>query len=164
MARDGEEFSVHAGGQDWIVSWHPPVFPPQDGTRHGSDALCFTIDGNVVLVSRDGESWEGPGGRPEGDEDWRETLDREVFEEACARVEEARLLGFTKSVCIKGHEEGLVLVRAHWWAMVALSEWAPQHEKNHRRLAPADAALDLMDTGDGHRQILQRLFHEASTL
>lgn len=48
------------------------------------------------MVTSDGESWGLPGGRPEGDEDWRVTLDREVFEEACVRVEDAKLLGFSR--------------------------------------------------------------------
>ena len=71
-------------------------------------------------MSMDGSSWDFPAGRPEGDEDWRATLDREVLEEACASVEEATLLGFSKGVCIRGPEEGLVLVRSLWCAVVSL--------------------------------------------
>lgn len=86
MARDGEEFGFHDGGQDRIASWHLPGLQPPSGQPHGSTGICFTVDGDVVLVRWDRSSWEFPGGRPEGNEDWRETLDREVLEEACALV------------------------------------------------------------------------------
>ena len=122
VARDGEEFHVRSGGQEWIGSWHPSVLPPPTGKSHGSTAICLTSDGNVVLVSFDGEIWDFPAGRPEGDEDWRATLDREVLEEACASVEEATLLGFIRSKCVQGPEEGLVLVRSMWRAVVSLRE------------------------------------------
>ena len=130
-AREGEEFRVRDDhGQEWIVSWHPPGFPAPDGKRHGSAGIhgCFTPERNVLLVTRPGVSWELPAGRPEGDEDWRGTLDREVLEEACATVEAAALLGFAKGVCIEGSEQGLALVRSLWCADVSLDPWKPQHE------------------------------------
>jgi ADP-ribose pyrophosphatase YjhB (NUDIX family) len=56
----------------------------------------------VVLISPDGRRWGWPGGRPEAGEDWLQTLRRELLEEACAEVEQARLLGFTRSACLAG--------------------------------------------------------------
>ena len=165
MARDGEEFDFHAGGQDWIASWYPPVLPPPSGKPHGSAAVCLTSEGNVVLVSSDGQSWDLPSGRPEGDEDWRTTLEREVLEEACAWVEEASLLGFSKGVCVRGPEEGLVLVRSLWRAVVSLLQWEPHHEISHRLLVPSDTALAQLlaqvSFPRGLRPIYQRWFHEA---
>ena len=161
MAHDGEEFDIHAGGQDWIASWHPPVHPPPSGKPHGSAAVCLTFDGNVVLVSSDGESWELPGGRPEGDEGWQATLEREVLEEACAWVEEASLLGFSKSVCKRGPEKGLVLIRPLWRAVVSLRQWKPHREISHRLLVPSNTALEQVNLSHGLRPIYQRWFHEA---
>src|SRR5262245_24104772 len=60
----------HAEWQDVMVSWHPPSTPPE-GRRHGAAGVCFA-EGQVVLISNDGMSWEWPGGRPEGNEDWQE--------------------------------------------------------------------------------------------
>src|SRR5438067_209086 len=91
-ARDGEQFLVSSRGQEVLVSWHPPALPGPDGKRHGSAGLCFTADGKIILVSVDALVWDLPAGRPEGNEDWRETLDREVLEEACATVQRAVLL------------------------------------------------------------------------
>ena len=116
-----------------------------------------------MLVSSDGRSWCLPGGRPEGDEDWRATLDREVLEEACARVETASLLGFSRGLYTKGREEDLVLVRALWLACVALDPWQPAHEIKHRLLVPSDEALARIDLPDGQLPIYQRWFDEAAT-
>lgn len=108
-ARDGEEFAVRANGDDWIVPWHPAPEAPE-GTPHGASGICLTADGGLVLISNDGERWGLPGGRPEEHESWEQTLHREVMEEACAIVVQARLLGFTQGRCIAGPEAGLVLV------------------------------------------------------
>ena len=64
-ARDGEEILVRANGQVWSQSWHPPPTPPA-GTPHGSLGICVTAEGDIVLVSEDGEHWDLPAGRPEG--------------------------------------------------------------------------------------------------
>ncbi len=96
----------------------------------------MTPDRQVVLITEDDIRWGLPAGRPEGDEDWEQTLRREMLEEACAVVREARLLGFIRSRCIEGHEEGLVLVRAFWRANVDLQPWDPQFEVSQRRLVP----------------------------
>jgi ADP-ribose pyrophosphatase YjhB (NUDIX family) len=164
MARDREEFKYSAGGQDWITSWHPPALPPPSGKLHGSAAVCLTSEGNIVLVSSDSQTWNLPGGRPEGDEDWRMTLEREVLEEACAQVKEASLLGFSKGVCVRGHEKGLVLVRALWRAVVSLHQWEPHHEISHRLIVPSGTALTrLLAQGNipvGLQPIYRRWFHE----
>ncbi|UCD09540.1 MAG: NUDIX domain-containing protein [Dehalococcoidales bacterium] len=165
MAHDGEEFSFHADGQDWIASWHSPDFEAPEGKMHGSAAVCITDDDNIVLVSSDGQYWDFPGGRPNGNENWRETLEREVLEEACAIVEDAELLGFSKGICVKGLEEGLVLVRSLWRAAVSLRDWYPKHEIKQRYLVPSDTALAwVLEQGrfpDGLQPIYLRWFYEA---
>jgi len=136
----GEAFPIVAHGQTWSVSWHAPDDLP-DGKPHGSEGLCLAPCGRLVIISHNGEDWGFPGGRPEGKETWRETLDREVMEEACAVVTDARLLGFARSACVSGEEAGLVLVRSLWRAEVSLLEWAPRFEILFRRLAEPDDAI-----------------------
>lgn len=141
-AKDGEEFLFHlfhTGGQDVVVSWHPPSTPPE-GRRHGAAGVCFS-EGQVVLISNDGVSWEWPAGRPEGKEEWRETLEREMQEEACARVVKARLLGFGRGECVAGTEKGLVLVRSVWRADVVLEAWEPRFETKGRLVVPVEEAM-----------------------
>jgi ADP-ribose pyrophosphatase YjhB (NUDIX family) len=164
-ACDQEEFSFKAEGQDWIASWHPSTLPYPEGQGHGSAAICITFENNIVLVSSNGKHWDFPGGRPEGNEDWRMTMEREILEEACVKVEEASLLGFSKGVCVKGPEEGLVLVRSLWRAVVSLRDWQPRYEINHRLVVPSDIALTWLlahtRAPDGLQPIYRRWFYEA---
>ncbi|MEX0884909.1 MAG: NUDIX domain-containing protein [Phycisphaeraceae bacterium] len=161
--RDGQEVhAVHANGQHWRVTWHGPEAVP-DGRRHGSAGICIAPDGRAVIVSVDGTRWDLPAGRPEGTEDWEATLRREVQEEACATVTAARLLGFSRGRCVKGHEAGLVLVRAIWRAEVRVEPWQPRFEMRHRRLVPAaDLVNQLVIEGDAdYRSTFQRAMIEA---
>ena len=140
-AREYEAFQVETGGQDVLVTWFPPHDVPE-GQRHGSGGICLTDNGEVVLATHDGETWGFPAGRPEGSESWEETLRREMREEACVEVREAKLLGFSRGECIRGHEKGLVLVRSIWLAKVELNEWAPEHETLARKLVQPEGLLE----------------------
>jgi ADP-ribose pyrophosphatase YjhB (NUDIX family) len=136
MAGDGEEVQVPASAGRWSMAWHRPGEAPP-GQAHGANAFCVTSDGEVVLISRDGSRWGWPGGRPERGESWEDTLRREMLEEACAIVGDARLLGFVRSRCLDGPEEGLILVRSIWRAEVTLLAWRPEFEISFRRVVPA---------------------------
>ena len=94
-----EAFQVETGGQDVLVTWFPSHDVPE-GQRHGSGGICLTDNGEVVLATHDGETWGFPAGRPEGSESW---------EEACVEVREAKLLGFSRGECIRGHEKAWYL-------------------------------------------------------
>ncbi|MDQ2787702.1 MAG: NUDIX domain-containing protein [Chloroflexota bacterium] len=161
VARDGEEIAFQADDEDWIVSWHPPLTPP-DGTPHGAAGLCVTGDGKIVVISQDGAHWDIPAGRPEGDETWEETLRREMCEEACATVVRANLLGFSRGACIAGPQAGRVIVRSFWRAEVELAPWAPQFEIAYRRVVAVTEVLDQLAVPDGYARIISRAFHEAA--
>jgi ADP-ribose pyrophosphatase YjhB (NUDIX family) len=163
IAADGQIFDVHDVGHDWRVAWSPASAGPPNGTPHGAAAICFTADGLVVLVSADGgATWTFPGGRPEPGEDARATLEREVREEACARIEQAALVGFSRGECLSGRQPGLVLVRSLWSAVLTLHPWEPQHETTHRRLVTAASVLDAISFSPGARPIYERWVHEAA--
>src|SRR5260221_8643205 len=135
-ARDGEEFMVRVNGGDWIVAWHPASKAPE-GTPHGATAICLTADGGLVLIGNDGKRWGLPGGRPEKEESWVQTLHRELLEEACAKVVRARLLGFTRGRCVAGPEEGLGLVRSLWRCEAELAPWPASLVFAQRPVIPA---------------------------
>jgi len=149
VARDGEEFAVRSNGGDWLIAWHPATAIPA-GLPHGANACCVTADNQVVLISGDGERWGWPGGRPEGEESWEQTLRREVLEEACAFVVDARLLGFCRGVCLTGAEQNRALVRSVWLATVDVQPWQPRFEIAHRRLVRASEVLAHLWMEDGY--------------
>jgi ADP-ribose pyrophosphatase YjhB (NUDIX family) len=121
----------------------------------------MTADNQIVLISNDAERWGWPGGRPEGDESWEQTLRREVLEEACATVVDAQLLGFTRGACLTGAERGLVLVRSIWLAWVELMPWEPRFEIAHRRVVPAAELLKHLWMEEGFEPIYHRALVEA---
>ena len=164
LAIEGKEYPSTSRGQDWLVSWHPATSPPPAGKNHGSSGVCFTPEGDIVLVTENGSDWGLPEGRPEGAEDWRQTLDREVLEEACARVLDATLLGCTKGVCIRGHEQGLVLIRSVWYARVSLDEWDPEFEMVARRILSVEEALKELAKSPFPVAIIRRFFEDALRL
>ena len=159
-ALDGERLEAMSHGQRWAVSWHTPPSAPA-GRNHGSAGICLTRDGLTVLISQDGEHWELPAGRPEVGENLEDTLRREVAEEACAEVLDARLLGFSHGKCIEGHELGLVLVRSFWFANVELAPWEPQFETTHRKLVPLGNVIEALELDDGLARIHARALVEA---
>ena len=160
VAQEGQEFRYRDGvGQDWVESWHPPELPAPDGRPNGSAGICFTPEGEVVLVSGPGTGWAFPGGRPEGDEGWRDTLDREVLEEACAVVEDATLLGFMRGEWVSGRVRGTALVRSIWCADVTLEPWEPRHETTGRLMVAPEEAPDKV--GLGSNPIYRRWFRDA---
>jgi len=163
VAGDGEEIAVRSNGADWLIAWHAPITVPP-GQAHGANAFCVTDDDGVVLISNDVERWGWPGGRPEGDESWEETLRREVFEEVCAIVGDARLPGFCSGACLTGAEAGLVLVRSVWRADVELMPWEPRFEIGHRRVVPATELLSHLWMEKGFEPIYHRAIAEAGLL
>lgn len=160
IAGDLEEVTVPANGGDWRMAWYPPGDAPP-GQPHGANGFCVTTDDEVVLISPDGSRWGWPGGRPELGESWEDTLRREMLEEACAMVTDARLLGFVRSRCLAGPEEGLVLIRSIWRAQVRLLPWQPQHEIPFRRVVPVHGLARHLWMEDGAEPIYSRAAREA---
>jgi 8-oxo-dGTP pyrophosphatase MutT (NUDIX family) len=137
------EIEIVSRGNRWQQSWHLPTILPE-GKQHGSAGICLVASGDVVVISNDEVSWDFPAGRPEGDEDWEQTLRREVLEEACAVVTNAHLLGFARGRCVEGPEAGRTLVRSIWLARVTLNDWLPQFEIRHRKLVPFDQCISVV--------------------
>lgn len=73
----------------------------------------------------------------------------------------ARLLGFVRSRCVRGHESGLVLVRSIWRAEVSLLPWDPQYEIPFRRTVPARDLATHLWMEDGAGPVYSRAAREA---
>ena len=163
IPRDAEEWTVRSYGGEWTIAWCPPTAVPS-GIANGANAFCLTADRGVVLISGDGERWGWPGGRPEADESWEQTLRREVLEEACAVVVDARLLGFCRGICLSGSEQHPVLVRSVWLAAVELLPWEPRFEIRHRRVVPATELMAHLWVEEGFEPLYRRALFEAGLL
>jgi hypothetical protein len=90
-------------------------------------------------------------------------LRREMLEETCSVVLDARLLGFSRGACREGHEQGLVLVRSVWRAEVALGPWHPRFEIAHRRLVTAET-LRPLEIGGPFAPLIRRALAEAGVV
>ena len=82
-----------------------------------------------------------PGGHPDGDETFQETLVREVWEEACAIVENAVYLGAQKVA----DERGRVYYQTRFWAKVRLEPFEPRFETSRRLLVKLDDFIDTLN-------------------
>ncbi len=140
------------------MSWHSPPEAPV-GTKHGAAGICVDKNGKVVVISTDEISWDFPAGRPEGDEDWEQTLHREMLEEARSVVIEARLLGFSRGRRVEGDKIGPPLVRSIWLAQVNLLDWNPQFEIRFRKLLLPPQAIKLVLPE--YERLWARAFYEA---
>jgi ADP-ribose pyrophosphatase YjhB (NUDIX family) len=131
-----------------------------NGTPHGSAGVCLTTSGDIVIVKIKGvEYWEFPAGRPEGEESWKETLIREVSEEACSTVLEAKLRGFCKT---RNESEGTIRVRSFWKAIVRVDDWNPTHEIESRLII--EPKMSLAYLSEVHKPITVRAMIEAGAL
>ncbi|MGH3389790.1 MAG: NUDIX domain-containing protein, partial [Actinomadura sp.] len=159
-AENGVDFIASINEQEWHVAWYPPPDPPP-GTPHGAEAVCVAGD-RILVVSKEGRRWGLPAGRPEPHEQWVDTMRREVREEGCAEVTDCRLLGFSRGVCVRGPQRGLVLIRSMWRAEVRLDPWDPHFEMTHRRLLPAEEVFQSLTIADGLGPFYRRFFTEAA--
>lgn len=141
------------------MTWYPPDQIPS-GTPHGSAGVCLTTSGEIVLVKiRDVDYWELPAGRPEGNENWEQTLRREVAEEGCATVLDADLIGFCRTC---NETDGTVRVRSYWKTTVQVNDWKPLHEIESRMVIAPRLALPYLSLV--HKPITIRAMVEAGAL
>lgn len=131
MCEIADEIEVE--GRQIRVVWRPEeFFPPLDLITQAS-GVCFTEEGKVVLVSKDGVSWQLPGGHLDAGETPQEAFVREVAEEACADVLQMRYLGAQK-VHDPGDPDGrAVYYQTRFWAKVRLRDFKPAFEIVERR-------------------------------
>jgi len=57
--------------------------------------VCYDDAGRILIIQEKGK-WKIPGGSPEKEETWKETLIREVWEEATVKIDNIELLGAQK--------------------------------------------------------------------
>jgi RimJ/RimL family protein N-acetyltransferase/8-oxo-dGTP pyrophosphatase MutT (NUDIX family) len=136
------------GGRRTLCSWLGPQEVSSEDVIDRALAVCFTVEGRVVLVSGNGRRlWNHPGGGREAEEPIEQTMRREVYEEACAHVLASTLVGYDRFVEIDG--TGTVLrinLQARFAARVALEPFVARHETAGRTVVDFDAVPGLLPT------------------
>ncbi len=151
-----EEFWAYPEINRRFVLAHDDAADPERCVR--ARGLCVTSDGEIVLVGGDELPWGIPGGGREGDESIRDNLTREVWEEACSRVVDARFLTALRGVPLdaQGGVGGPVEHHALFWARVELEPFVPEFETRARRVVSAREALDIVQFPGTTRLLLDR--------
>lgn len=135
-------------GRPIVVTWlDPPFMPPRDETTQVT-GICFTDEGQIVLVSHDGNTWTLPGGSLEEGETLEQYLAREVMEEVCGRVTDGEYLGCQR-VDDPGNPEGFRhYYQTRFWARVELEEFRPEAERTERCVIDPGDFLSTLFWGD----------------
>jgi 8-oxo-dGTP pyrophosphatase MutT (NUDIX family) len=143
--------TVVIDGRGYRVSWFDPPFVPQPEDTTQALGICFTAGGEIVLVTLDGDEWSLPGGTIEPSETLEQTLEREVREEACARVLATRYVGCQRVDELDTDRASYYQTR--FWARVELDPFIPEHEMTARILvAPAPFSKPSPGGGSGPRR------------
>jgi ADP-ribose pyrophosphatase YjhB (NUDIX family) len=135
------------GGHHYVVTWMPPPFRPPRELTSQAGGICFTHQGEIVLVTSDDESWGLPAGHPKAGESTEDTFVREVLEEACAQVQEFAYIGCQKVIgpSLDADWKHPLHYQARFWARVALLPFSPDFETTGRRLVPPSELLPALN-------------------
>jgi ADP-ribose pyrophosphatase YjhB (NUDIX family) len=134
-------------GRTVTATWQPPPFRPSRRLTTQALGICFTAEGQIVLVSGDGENWTLPGGHPGPEESLEETLARAVRGVAAARVIESVYIGCQRVDDPQRADGPALYYQARFWARVELEPLGPRHAASARRLISPDEFLDSLAWG-----------------
>ena len=127
-------------GHVYTLTWQAGATVPENTSFIQASGVCFTSEGELVLVEDETGERMLPGGHPEMGESLEQTLIREVWEEACATVEKAIYFG-SQQVDEEGYE---TRYQARFWTRVKLEPFIPRFETTRRILVkPADFLTTL---------------------
>lgn len=94
--------TINFGNETFTLEWHDSVNFSDIYPVTQVYGVCFH-KGEILVIGSDG-SWQLPGGTPEKDESFEDTLKREAEEEANIEIEKIAPLGYQKVKNIKTGE------------------------------------------------------------
>lgn len=134
-------------GRHLEVIWTGGGAPPPRELVQQACGLCFTEDGQIVLIAGEGGQWNLPGGKPEPGETVEQAFVREVWEEVCAVAHRMAYLG-AQEVHDPDHPSGpQVYYQTRFWARVSLEPFAPRFETRRRTLVAPSEFLSTLSWG-----------------
>ena len=135
-------------GRRLTTRWMPPTFvPPRDLTTQAY-GVCFTEHRKIVLVTTGNGRWNLPGGHPVANETLEAALEREVWEEARARVVRSQYIGCQQIDDPDAEAGPKLYYQARFWARVEVYPFKALFETTDRRLVDPDELLDTLFWGD----------------
>jgi 8-oxo-dGTP pyrophosphatase MutT (NUDIX family) len=135
-------------GRRLIVRWMPPTFVPPRELTTQAYGVCFTEHRKIVLVTTGDGRWNLPGGRPEQDETLEAALEREVWEEARARVVRSTYIGCQQVEDPDAVEGPAIYYQARFWARVEVYPFKALFETVDRQLVEPSEFLGRLFWGD----------------
>lgn len=135
-------------GRRLIVRWMPPAFVPPRELTTQVYGVCFTEHRKIVLVTTGDGRWNLPGGRPEQGESLEAALEREVWEEARARVVRSTYIGCQQVEDPDAAEGPRLYYQARYWARVEVYPFKALFETTDRQLVEPGEFLGQLFWGD----------------
>jgi len=135
-------------GRRLVVRWMPPAFVPPRELTTQAYGVCFTEHRKIVLVTSGAGRWNLPGGHPEQGETLEAALEREVWQEARARVVRSQYIGCQQIDDPDAEAGPKLYYQARFWARVEVYPFKALFETTDRRLIDPDELLDTLFWGD----------------
>lgn len=111
-------------------------------------AISFIDKGHIVLYKSSRDNYGCPGGHPEGNETWEETLNRETHEEIAAKVLSCGPIGYIKETNLETSE---IKYQLRYWSFVELLDEPindPDDHSRERYVFPLSEALEKLNWGE----------------
>lgn len=134
-------------GRRLTARWMPPTFVPPRELTTQAYGVCFTENRKIVVVTSGDGRWNLPGGHPEANETLEAALEREVWEEARARVVRSQYIGCQQVEDPGAVGEPKLYYQARFWARVEVYPFKALFETIDRRLVDPDELLDTLFWG-----------------
>jgi len=135
-------------GQSLTARWMPPAFVPLRELTTQAYGVCFTELRKIVLVTTGAGRWNLPGGHPEQGETLEAALEREVWEEARARVVRSQYIGCQQIEDPEAAVGPKLYYQARFWARVEVYPFKALFETTDRKLVDPGEFLDNLFWGD----------------
>jgi len=135
-------------GRRLTARWMPPAFVPPHELTTQVYGVCFTEHRKIVLVTTGDGRWNLPGGSPEAGETLEAALEREVWEEARARVVRAQYIGCQEIEDPDANAGPKLYYQARFWARVEVYPFKALFETTDRKLVDPSEFLDSLFWGD----------------
>lgn len=134
-------------GRVTTVTWLAPPFRPTRRLTTQALGLCFTAEGQIVLLTYDGVNWTLPGDASAEGETLEVALARELRQEARVRIVASDYIGCQRVEDPQRKDGPALYYQARFWARVELDPFESPDGACERRLVWPDEFLETLAWG-----------------